>query len=188
MAFTTRGDILKKVGENDDAGWREFVEYYTPLIRLRAKDLGLSPQETEELCQDVFVRIFRSGTVNRFDRGKGKFRTLLRAIISNAAIDLIRARRNTVEMPSAEEPLTDDDAMFEEEWRQFLYEKALAEVRGGCDPATFMAFEFYALRGLPVQQVVQMTSLSEDSVYQAKTRILRRLKEVVNRLQRELAE
>ena len=64
----------------------------------------------------------------------------------------------------------------------------MAEVRGGCDPATFMAFEFYALRGLPVQQVVQMTSLSEDSVYQAKTRILRRLKEVVNRLQRELGE
>ncbi len=53
MAYTTRKDLLDGIRKNDDDLWRQFVEFYTPFVRLRAKGLRLRPQEVEELLQAI---------------------------------------------------------------------------------------------------------------------------------------
>ena len=185
MAFTTRLSMLQKVGNNDEAAWNAFVDYYTPLIRLRAQDMKLTEQETDDLRQDVCVAMFKSSAVARYDKSQGSFRNYLRTIITNCAIDILRKRESPVDITTIDDPPVEEDDRFEQEWRKFLYEKALEEVRANCDPATYMAFELYAIRGLPVQTVAEMVSLKEASVYQAKTRITQRLTDIIARLQRE---
>ena len=59
MAFTTRKDLLQKVHSNDQQAWNDFVEYYTPLIQLCAKDFSLTQQESEELRQIVCLTVFK---------------------------------------------------------------------------------------------------------------------------------
>ena len=186
MAFTTRKSLLKKVQEKNEKAWYDFVEYYTPLIRLRANDLKLTEEEFEELRQIVLMDVFSKNLVARFDASIGKFKTYFRKIITNSAIDILRQRQSHESIDNIDFPI--DDARFDEEWKEFIYEKALEDVRNTVDESTYMAFELYVLRNLPVEQVAGILSISEDSVYQAKSRITRHLANVTERLMREDGE
>ena len=53
MAYTTRKELLDGISRNDVDSWRQFIDFYTPFVRLRAKDLRLRPQEVEELLQAI---------------------------------------------------------------------------------------------------------------------------------------
>ena len=189
MAYTTRKEMLAGVHNGDDNAWREFVEFYKPLMMLRAKDLRLSANETEELIQDVCVAVFRNDAADSYDPEKGRFRDYLRKIITNCALAIINRRRSPT--PPIGTDLPDGNALdrqFEEEWRLFIYEKAIEELRATTSPSHYLAFKLYCERGLAVQEVADTLGISEDSVYQCKTRLTRELKAIVERLTRELDE
>ena len=189
MTYTTRKELLEGVHNGDDAAWHVFAEFYKPLMLLRAKDLNLSPSETEELMQDVCVAVFRNDATNRYDPTIGRFRDYLRKIITNCALAIIN-RRPTLTAPVAlEYPDGNEiDKQFEEEWRQFIYNKALEELRSKTSPSHYLAFKLYCERGMAPQDVASTLGITEDSVYQCKTRLTKELKAIVERLTRELDE
>jgi len=47
---------------------------------------------------------------------------------------------------------------------------------------TLQAFELHALRGMPVDTAAEQLGMSKASVYQAKSRVLRRVKEQLETL------
>ncbi len=125
MAFTTRKDLLQDVHNNDQQAWNDFVEYYTPLIMLCAKDFSLTQQESEELRQIVCLAVFKKDLTGQYDETKGHFRTFIRKVISNNAIDIIRKRKPTLPIENASQIPEETEDKFEERWRKFIYEKAL---------------------------------------------------------------
>ena len=186
MAFTTRKELLQKVAAHDEAAWRDFVGFYRPLILLRGRDLKLTDLELDELVQNVNLAVHRHEAAGRYDPAKGRFRDYLRRIITNCAIEIIQHRCRDVGLEAVIDNLvTENPTQADEEWRAFIYEKALEELRASCDAATYMAFELYGQRGLPVAEVCSMLSMSEDQVYQAKSRSAKRLNEIVARLERQ---
>jgi len=189
MTYTTRKELLQGVHNGDDAAWHVFAEFYKPLMLLRAKDLNLSPSETEELMQDVCVAVFRNDATNRYDPTIGRFRDYLRKIITNCALAIINRRSMLTAPVALEYPDSNAlDKQFEEEWRQFIYNKALDELRSKTSPSHYLAFKLYCERGLTVQEVTDTLGISEDLVYQCKTRLTKELKAIVERLTRELDE
>ena len=188
MAYTTRKSMLDAMRRNEDTAWREFLEFYAPLIALRAQDFQLTPLETDELRQDLCVNLFTRGALANYDASKGRFRDYLRAILANCAIDILRRRTATV--ANAPEPAAppDDNERFELEWRQTLLEKALAEVQARCDDLTFMAFQLHAQQGKPAKEVAAALKISEQKVFLSSSRITQRLKDAVQRLEQELGE
>ncbi len=189
MTYTTRKEMLVGVHNGDDAAWHEFVEFYKPLMLLRAKDLRLSENETEELVQDVSVTVFRNDVANNYDPMKGRFRDYLRKIITNCALTIIN-RRAALTFPVSTE-ISDGNAFdkqFDEEWRQFIYQKAMEELRSKASPVHYLAYKLYCERGMAPQDVASSLGVTEDSVYQCKTRLTRELKIIVERLTRELDE
>ena len=185
MAFTTRKELLQKVHDNVQQAWNDFVEYYSPLISLRAKDFGLTTEEYEELRQNVCLTVFQKDLTGQYDEKIGHFRTYLRKIINNSAIDILRKRKPTLSIENASQiPEEESEDKFEEEWRHFIYEKALQIVRQNCDNVTYMAFDLYARKGMPVKDVARTLQISEDQVFQAKSRTLKRLKETIADLER----
>jgi RNA polymerase sigma-70 factor (ECF subfamily) len=187
MAYTTRKSMLDAMRRNEDEAWREFLDFYAPLINLRANDFQLTPREADELRQDLCVNMFARNGLANYDASKGRFRDYLRAIISNCAIDILRQRPSSVEAPEPAVP-PDDDERFELEWRQNLLEKALAEVQSRCDDLTFMAFQLHAQQGKPAKEVAAALKIAEQKVYLASSRITQRLKDAVQRIERELGE
>ncbi|MBQ6473106.1 MAG: sigma-70 family RNA polymerase sigma factor, partial [Victivallales bacterium] len=144
MAYTTRKDLFRKVHERDDAAWRKFDEMYTPMILLRAKDLRLMPSEVDELKQNVRLAVFKNDACGRHNPELGRFRDYLRRIITNCAYDILNARKSSIQVASVPEKEDESsDQAFEDEWRQYILEKAMEEVRAHCDETTFMAFDLY---------------------------------------------
>lgn len=192
MAYTTRQSLLKAVHEQDETAWRAFVDFYMPLILMRAKDFKLRPDEVDELRQEVFLAVSQYDLAGRYDPARGRFRDYLRRVITNCALHILRARADFTAEALPEkvkaEATPPDKAQEEEEWRQFILQKALEELKSKCEDTVFMAFDMYALRGLPVREVAAALKTSEEQVYQAKSRLAGRLQAIVARLTRELDE
>lgn len=59
-------------------------------------------------------------------------------------------------------------------------EAALDDIRREFDPATFQAFDLYARKDMPAREVARLLGLSRNAVYIAKTRVLARLREILD--------
>ena len=190
MAYTTRRELLEKVARNDEAAWREFVGFYAPLIEMYGRTFFLTPQEQEELRQNVYVKLFTSQAVAQYLPERGKFRTFFRTIVGNCARNLLRTRRQQQKLgPLEDEDLADeasDESNFDREWQAFILEKAKEEVRQEVGDVTYLAFEMYALHQRPPQEVAKVLKVSVNVVYLAKSRVTARLAAAVQRLSEEL--
>jgi RNA polymerase sigma factor (sigma-70 family) len=189
MAFTTRKNMLQAMQHNDNSAWEDFLTYYGPLIKLRADDFRLTPQETDELRQDICVSIFSQGSLETYDPQRARFRDYLRGIIAHRALDILRRRPDPQQRPLKEEEISaDDDLRFEQEWREFLLGKAVENVKSRCDDLTFMAFQLHSWQGRPAKEVAKELEIPESKVFLASSRIKQRLAEEVKRLEKEWDE
>ena len=77
------------------------------------------------------------------------------------------------------------DMALLEKWRTIIREEALLELAQRVDAKTFQAFELYALEDRPVKETAELLNLSADSIYVAKNRCMKILRETVARLNAE---
>ncbi|MBU0718245.1 MAG: hypothetical protein KJ749_08360, partial [Planctomycetes bacterium] len=68
------------------------------------------------------------------------------------------------------------DAHWEREWRLHRLRWAVRSVAGEFEDKTMQAFQLHALAGLSVDETAEELELSKASVYQAKSRVLKRVK------------
>jgi DNA-directed RNA polymerase specialized sigma24 family protein len=81
------------------------------------------------------------------------------------------------------------EAIWEQEWRSHHVERAMRVIEVEFGEKDRQAFRLYAQEGRGAAETADALGLSVDQVYQAKSRILRRLGEVVSsQLQSELDE
>lgn len=203
MAFTTRKSLLAKVRAGDEVSWAEFYAAYKPLILLCGQDCLLTPDENDELVQQVMSEIFRKDIVGKYDPDNipndvvfhydpahGRFRHYLRGIIRNQALKLYQKRKSFVELDNpektVEEPAIDVwDELWDEEWKRHVLAMALTELKGHVQPETYVAFEMYAMQERTVQEVARFLNLSVASVYTAKSRCIAALKEIISKLEEQ---
>ena len=190
MAYTTRQSLLDSLRKNDNSGWEEFRTIYAPLVHLLARKHCLTESESEELLQDVCVTIFQRKAISKYNPQVGLFRTYLGRIITNCANDILRKRPpspvslstqrfNDIPAPSP------SPAELAQAWEEFILEKALAEIRSRCDDLTYLAFDFHARKNRPAKEVAEALGISEQKVFQASSRITRRLRETIARMNLE---
>jgi len=170
----------------DQKAWREFDERYRPLILAVAARSGLRGSEVEDAAQETMIAFLEAYRESRYDREKGRLRDWLRGIACHKVRDIQR-RQGRREKPLADlahgtnllTQVEDSaaEAVWDEEWNNAVLRQCLQEVRQQVEPRTFEAFELFALRGWPAKRVAAHLQLSEDVVYQSKSRILTRIRE-----------
>jgi RNA polymerase sigma-70 factor (ECF subfamily) len=174
-----------KVAAPDAPDWGRLQEIYLPLIRRwlgRVPGLG---DEAGDLSQEVFLVLVRE--LHRFERRReGSFRAWLRKVTVNRLRAHLRRRHR---QPVARRDLTDDfldrleapDGDLAREWdrehNRYLFDKLLAIVQPDFDPTTWSAFRRFGLEGLTAAQVAEELELTEGAVLQAKSRVLKRLRQ-----------
>lgn len=198
MAFTTRKSLLEKVRAGDEVSWGEFYATYKPLILLRGNDCHLTPDENDELVQQVMFEIFRKDIIGeydpnnvpedvvfKYDPSHGRFRHYFRKIIRNQAVKILRKRTNQVSLEGMEgvPSLESWDAAWDEEWQKHLLTMALDELKSHVRPETYVAFERYALQGHDVCEVANFLNLSISSIYTAKSRCIAQLRKILSTLE-----
>ncbi len=180
---STSASLLKRIRSTDDhAAWREFVQRYWRLVWWFGRSAGLSEQDAEEVVQEVFIDVARVAVSLEYEREKGRFRGMLQVIARRRIIDRFRKRRASTGNDAAFAQLEASDSWNETWRRQELRAELLATldlVARDVEPVTYQAFQLYVLEEWPAKKVADFLSISEDSVYAAKSRIIERLRQRV---------
>jgi RNA polymerase sigma-70 factor, ECF subfamily len=180
----TSMSLLPKVKARDPEAWQRLVRLYSPLVFHWCRRAGLSADDSADVVQDVFLAVAKRVGDFRHDPVNGSFRAWLRAICRFKVADHYRTKYTeptAVGGSTAYRDLlqqTDGiDADDAEGDRGRLLRTALDLVRGDFAGQTWDAFWKYTVENHSVAEVAATLGLSPDSVYQAKARVLRRLRD-----------
>jgi RNA polymerase sigma-70 factor (ECF subfamily) len=159
--------------------WGQFVELYTPLLYYWAHRMGLGNQDAADLVQDVFMILVQKLPEFTYDRHRS-FRSWLRTVTLNKWRD--SRKRGGPQLVGGLEALPDragpeaDDTFWEAEYRRHLVGQALAIMQAEFQPTTWKACWEFVVGGKPAARVAEELGISENAVYIAKSRVLRRLR------------
>jgi RNA polymerase sigma-70 factor (ECF subfamily) len=177
---TTSVTLLQRLRSGpDDTAWRRLVQLYTPLLFSWAQRAGLSQHDAADLVQDVFVVLLQALPTFQYDRN-GRFRGWLRTITLNKLRDRKRRAALVEQQPlelSAEPELPDSaEAFWEAEYHKELTQRALELIQADFAPTTWKACWELVARERPAADVARELGISENAVYLARCRVIRRLR------------
>lgn len=175
---------LQRPGHPDD--WARFVRLYTPMIYHWACRTGLDEDEAADLVQDVLLLLVEKLPQFRYDPDMS-FRAWLKTVTLNKWREGLRRRGGKLQHLRDGELLdpkhADVAAIFEEaEYRRRLLRRAAQLIQADFQPVTRRAFWEYAILGRPAAEVAADLKIAVHSVYLAKSRVLRRLREELDGL------
>ena len=176
----------------DGAAWGEFVDLYAPLVYGYLRKQGLQDADAADLCQDVLTAV--AGAVGRleYDPARGAFRNWLFTLVRHKVSNWRRARRNRPDEgdgPGSRKVLEQHpapetaEAEWEAEWQRRVFAWACEQVRPAVTDATWQAFWRTAIDDQPGKQVADALGLTVTAVYRARSRVLARLREVIQSAQ-----
>lgn len=194
--WITTSTILHGLRDYENrVAWGRFIDRFRrPIVRF-ARNAGLTDNDAEDVAQDAlaaFAEAYRRGDYNA---EKGRLSRWLFGIAHNHILrhrrgDARRAAKvvqagNTTFWQNVEDEETAAD-VWDREWEQALYRECIERVRPEFEPATLEAFELVMREDARPADVAEKLGVSVRSVYNAKHRILKRLRELRSDLE-ELA-
>ena len=186
MGDTTHATLLARLADGvDPAAWREFHDRYADLLRGFARRYGLQPADCDDATQEILLALAKSVGKFQYDPAKGKFRSYLKTVALRTVFRILRQKKaaRTLELSGEEVDAAAGDSATEEyweqEWRQYHVRRAMRRLESEFNEQHRMVFSHYAVKGLPASKTAAELGLSVDQVYQAKSRILRRLSALI---------
>lgn len=177
----------------DQAAWQVFDGRYRPMVLAAARRLGLQEADAEDAAQETLAAFVQAYRQQGYDREKGRLRDWLRGIARHKVQDILRRRCQRELLVSDKTDATgflnrvEDQQLqtvWEDEWDKAVLRQCLEEVKQEVAPRTLEAFELFALRQWPAKRVASHMQISEDTVYQSKSRILARIRELLPEIKR----
>lgn len=189
MEWKTTSSILDDLRNDQDRGaWDRLVGRFRRPIVSFARQSGLSEADAEDVAQEALSAFAESYRRGDFDPARGRLSGWLFGI---AYHQILRQRqknaRHAAKMATgavgttywAEVP--DERAattIWDREWEQAVWRQCLDRVRGEFESTTFRAFEQSLLPDRRADEVAKLLGLPVKSVYNAKHRVLKRIREI----------
>src|SRR5262245_34457770 len=190
MAPQTRHSLLMRLqGSRDESAWREFVAIYEPLVYRLARQRGWQDADARELSQEVLVAV--ANAIDRWDAdpSKGSFRGWLFRIARNLMINYWKRNlRHPAALGGSElvdllaaQPAREnaDSQWFDQEYRRELFRWTAEQIRGEFRESTWDAFWLTCVDGRPIGNVAAQLGISLGAAYVARSRVMARLKDVI---------
>lgn len=182
---STDSSLIVRVQRDDPAAWRTFVDLYGPLIYSWCRRKNLAAVDAAEVVQETLLAISRA--IPTYDATLGRLRGWLWTVTKNKLLDFFRrgpavAAAGGSEMALllqevAEQPPPDAEGETSE--LRPLLDRALRQVELEIEPQTYQAFVLVVLRGASTAEAAAQLGLSANSIRQAKSRVLRRLRQLI---------
>ena len=180
--------LLVRVQEMQPDAWARLVDIFSPIIYRWARQAGLSGADSADVVQEVFASIARHIPSFERQKEKGSFRSWLATITRNQIRDVFRKKKKQpdgrggstamLNMMNAPDPEMEnwEATISVENLESRLPERVLKTVRADCDEKIWLAFWKTTIEEKPASRVAEELGLSIASVYQAKSRTLRRIR------------
>jgi len=174
---STKRVLLEQVKVNDPQSWADFVDVYRPLITQTIIQRGVPQTDVQDVVQDVFTRLVREMRRFSYDRDRGRFRSWMRRVTTNAVFDWHRKRLKQSNsscdlggVPSAMEGGEHDP-------KREMMQAAINLVKPETRSLTWRCFELHLLQGLKAKDVARELGLTANAVYINSSRVLSRVRE-----------
>jgi RNA polymerase sigma factor (sigma-70 family) len=198
LAATRRSLIERLADWNDRKHWQEFFDGYWKLIYSAARKSGLTDAEAQEVVQETIITVAKNIEKLKYDPAIGSFKGWLLQITRWRIVDQFRKREpgNAKAPRVADDRLTatieripdsrvaDFDAVWEAEWKENLFEGAIARVKKKVDPKQFQIFDCYVRKEWPAQKVAEQLKVNVGQVYLARHRVGAVLKKEIKALEK----
>jgi RNA polymerase sigma-70 factor (ECF subfamily) len=178
--------LIAGLRNQDRDAWSRLAQLYGPLVYSWCRRHRLDKEDAADVVQEVFRKV--AGHIRDFDHGEGSsFRGWLWTITRNQIMDHFRglkrhprgvggssARQRIEEIPDQLEDLEPPAAAAGS-----LVRRALDMIRPDFSEPTWQAFWGVMMDDKPAAEVAAALGISVNAVYIAKSRVLRRLREVL---------
>jgi RNA polymerase sigma-70 factor (ECF subfamily) len=180
--------LLRIQDPRDEEAWREFVAIYRPVVYRLARMRQLQHADADDLSQRVVIAVQRAIGNWRIDPAKGRFRFWLTRITQNAIVNALTRRRPDAPVGGSEilellekHPSPDPDTQQElqREYRRSLFRWAARRIMAEFRGETWEAFWLTTVDGVSVEEAARTLGKSPGAVYTARSRVMRRLNEVI---------
>ena len=193
----TRYTLLHKLqSDNNEKNWEEFVTYYSPYIFVIIRRFNVGAQDSEELMQDVLVKIWKN--IGKFDREqyKCRFRTWLGVMIRNTVFNFFKSKatKNSRSNVSYQEIIgkleliteAEINIISEREWKNHVAQLAWKNLKNNFSEQTQKVFEASIKSDISNEQLASQFDISESSVRVFKMRVRKAMHKEIIRLNSEL--
>lgn len=184
----TRTSLIAGLQHGDPQAWHEMVDLYAPLVHQWCRRCGVGPEATADVMQEVFAAAARHIERFAYRQDGDAFRGWLWTVARNKVRDYHRNRRRQFEPrggSTALQRLTEfpDEASLpvdeptDAAALSGLIRRGLDQVRSEFQEQTWTAFWRCSVDGLPTDLVAAQLQMTPAGVRQARSRVLRRLRE-----------
>ena len=186
--------LLDRVCNQPDAeAWNRLVEVYTPVLHawLRRYE-ALSGADVDDLVQDVLLTLSKEMPQFRPSQERGAFRAWLRVILVNRLRYFWRSRQHRPQAIGGSdfakqlEQLSDEHSqqsrLFDSEHDRQVMQRLFALIEPRVAPETWLAFRRQMVDGMSAEAVARELTMPLHSVYAAKSRVLKALRELARGL------
>jgi RNA polymerase sigma-70 factor (ECF subfamily) len=192
----TRQSLLIRARAGEEGAWRDLSVLYRPLIVGWLRRQSVPDGDLDDLVQEIFVAVVRGLPSFSHSGRQGAFRSWLRTIATNYSCDYWKspaqraAARGDAAANEAIKLLEDPDSRLSRYWDdehdRYVLRCLLEMMELEFEPATVKAFRRVALEGASGAEAAEELGVSVGAVYAARSRVLRRLREVAEGLIDEL--
>ena len=175
----TPASLLERLALPEASGaWNRFVHLYTPLLSFWSRKLCTNVADAHDMLQDLFVKLLGELPRFRYQHGK-RFRGWLWTTTRNLHRDRLRKRSLQANQPLdavSDVIVQEDDYLTEAEYHRYLVERMMHLLKAEIDEKTWQACWLVTAEEQPVTAVASRLQMSENAVYLAKSRVLKRLR------------
>jgi RNA polymerase sigma-70 factor (ECF subfamily) len=188
MTWLTTATVLQKLQDfGNHEAWDSFAERFRRPVVSFARGMGLKQADAEDVAQETLLAFAEAYRRGQYDPTKGR---LSRFLFGIAYRQSLRARRSGVGTGVRDvnvgesafwSEIPDEQAasgIWDTEWEKSVLDNCLQQVRQEFEPQTYRAFEAVVREERQPEEVAQSLGISIKSVYNAKHRILKRIREL----------
>ena len=192
---STRSSVLRAVANTEnEAVWNRFFDLYAGFVYSIARSKGLNDADADDVVQIVFADLARKLPTFTYDREKGRFRSYLVGLVNWRVMDRLRYGKRDAELKADflkeawAAKIAGDDEFAEREWQAAAMEEALRRMKPDVCPEHYAAFVASAVEGQDAEAVTKLYGISRDNLYQIRTRLTAKLREMVAEVLAEMDE
>lgn len=172
--------LVAQAAAGDQEAWTQLVTICRPKVLCWLRQHDLRPDDAEDITQDVLLALAIHLPTFRIGNNPHAFPCWVKRI----AMNRLRAHRKRTRRvhsllsdPIAQDHVPERHTELIQQHR-FLLTERLEILRSEFRPKTIEAFRRIALRGQPIRDVAEELNLSVPAVYTAKSRVMKRLREI----------
>ncbi len=189
--MTTNPSLLFRLRDiRDRQAWALFVEVYGPLIFSYCRRKRLQDSDAADVSQEVLTRLSKALTSFEYQPERGRFRDWLGKVTHRELLQFWkrqgRAISRQTEIGQEAIDSVEDTKNWDEHFHSELLRLAIMRIRRDFEDETWQIFEQLWFEDKMPADVASTFGIHMGSVYVAKSRVLKRLREEVLMLSDDL--